>query len=86
MAVAIVSNNSEAAIRTFLAANDYAAYIAGVYARTSADISLLKPALHLLTAALLDQRCNDAHAVFIGDSVTDVEAGQAAGIAQVRSR
>ena len=79
-AVAVVSNNSEAAIRTFLAANDFAAYIAGVYARTSADISLLKPAPHLLTAALLDQRCDDAHAVFVGDSITDIEAGQAAGI------
>ncbi|MFI1463594.1 HAD family hydrolase [Nocardia carnea] len=80
IAVAIVSNNSEAAIRTFLAADDYAAYIAGVYARTSADVSLLKPAPHLLTAALNDQRCNEAHAVFVGDSIADIEAGQAAGI------
>lgn len=78
--VAIVSNNSVAAIDVYLSAHNLRAEIAGIFARTSADVSRLKPAPTLLTEALTELGFCPDDAVFIGDSMTDIEAGEAAGI------
>ncbi|WP_280488608.1 HAD family hydrolase [Nocardia farcinica] len=78
--VAIVSNNSVAAIDAYLTVHELRGCVAGIFARTSPDVSRLKPAPTLLLDALtaLDVPASDA--VFVGDSVTDVQAGHAAGV------
>ncbi|MGW6728122.1 HAD family hydrolase [Nocardia sp. NPDC055029] len=77
--VAIVSNNSVAAIDAYLRIHELRAYVAGIYARTSAD-TRLKPSPDLLEAALASLRVDTGTATFTGDSVTDLQAAQAAAL------
>jgi phosphoglycolate phosphatase len=76
--VAVVSNNSRAAVSAYLAAHQIEAD--AVVARTSSDPSLLKPNPHLVTTAIATLHGSKEASVFVGDSVSDVEAAQAAGI------
>ncbi|MBF6231559.1 HAD family hydrolase [Nocardia farcinica] len=78
--VAIVSNNSVAAIDAYLTAHGLRTQISGIFARTCADVSRLKPAPTLLLDALDTLNIPASNAVFVGDSITDVQAGQAAGV------
>lgn len=73
-AVGIVSNNSQAAISAYLDFHDLAGSVACVAARTSPDASLLKPSPHLLYRATLELAVRSHECVFVGDSLTDVEA------------
>ncbi|UGT58335.1 HAD family hydrolase [Nocardia asteroides] len=77
--VAIVSNNSVAAIDTYLRAHELRTHIAGIYARTSAA-TRLKPSPDLLTDALASLRADAAAASFTGDSVTDLQAAHSAAL------
>jgi HAD superfamily hydrolase (TIGR01509 family) len=81
--VAVVSNNSAQAVRAYLTMNQLEGYVSAIAARTSSDPTLMKPNPHLLEAALFDLDVPAAAAVFIGDSVTDVEAAIAAGVAPI---
>lgn len=79
-AVAIVSNNSTAAITAYLelrAINEAVQVVAG---RTTPDPDLLKPDPHLVLTALhaLDARAGDC--VLVGDSESDVDSSHAAGV------
>ncbi|MFF0493439.1 HAD family hydrolase [Nocardia sp. NPDC004068] len=80
MCVAIVSNNSVPAINAYLDAHDLRTHITGVFARRSADVSRLKPAPALLLEALDALGCSANQTVFVGDSLTDIQAGHAANV------
>ncbi|MFD3462515.1 HAD family hydrolase [Nocardia fluminea] len=75
--VAIVSNNSVAAVAAYLRTHGLQTYVSGIYARTSAATPL-KPSPHLLEAALAGLRTNARTASFTGDSVTDLLAADSA--------
>lgn len=81
--LAIVSNNSVAAIKTYLALHNLYAYVDLVSARPDADIALLKPNPHLVTAASRRLNVQEDRCTFIGDSLTDVEAAKAAGVRSI---
>jgi HAD superfamily hydrolase (TIGR01662 family) len=78
--IAIVSNNSERAVRTYLDQHGLADRVDLIAARTSADPALLKPSPHLLEQAITGLGASPAECVIIGDSITDVQAARSAGI------
>jgi phosphoglycolate phosphatase len=79
--VAIVSNNAADAVESYLRDHDLLRYIDGLAARVDGlNPRLLKPNPFLLERGLTAAGGDKAAAVFVGDSVTDVEAGRAAGI------
>ncbi|MBV7702843.1 HAD-IA family hydrolase [Nocardia nova] len=82
-AVAIVSNNSADAIAAYLAHHELSNDVSSIFARTSADVSKLKPNPYLLNQALSTLDLSTHEAVFVGDSVTDIEAARAAHVAPI---
>ncbi|MGI5178701.1 HAD family hydrolase [Dactylosporangium sp. CA-152071] len=79
--VAIVSNNSDEAIAACLARHSLTEHVDLVVGRYfGMPAQLLKPDPHLVQLALtrLDASANTA--AFVGDSVTDIEAGRAASV------
>jgi HAD superfamily hydrolase (TIGR01509 family) len=81
--VTVVSNNSAAAVDTFLGAESLRDYFHGVVARVDPDPSLLKPNPHLLLQAATALGAPPASCTLLGDSVTDVEAARRAGAGSV---
>jgi beta-phosphoglucomutase-like phosphatase (HAD superfamily) len=81
--VAIVSNNSAAAITAYLNRREMAWSVAHVLGRDPHDPARMKPNTWTLTRALdqLDVAASDA--VLIGDAVTDVEAARALGMPSI---
>lgn len=79
--VAVVSNNSEVSVRTFLDRFNWLDRFAAIACRTPETRRLLKPHPFLVLAAteLLDVPPQDC--VFVGDSPSDMHAGRAAGVA-----
>jgi phosphoglycolate phosphatase len=78
--VAIVSNNASVAVETYLRSHNLIRYIDGLAARVDGmPPRLLKPHPFLIERGLTAVHAQPADAVFIGDSVTDIEAGRAAG-------
>jgi phosphoglycolate phosphatase len=82
-AVAIVSNNSDAAVCAYLAQHGLMDRIDYISARTTANPALLKPSPHLLTQAITALNAHPAGCAIIGDSVTAIQAARAAGIASI---
>jgi phosphoglycolate phosphatase-like HAD superfamily hydrolase len=78
--VAIVSNNSGAAIRTYLQLHDLAEDVSLIVGRDSPDPDLMKPSPYLVRAAVGILDTEGRHCVFIGDSPSDVLAGLLAGV------
>jgi len=78
--VVIVSNNSAPAITAYLERHHLARYVTAVHGRHPGDPDLMKPAPYLLLAALHGASADPAAAVFVGDSVSDVQAGRAARV------
>jgi beta-phosphoglucomutase-like phosphatase (HAD superfamily) len=76
--ITVVSNNSDAAVRHFLARHDLTDAVPRVVARTESDPALLKPAPHLVTHAVHHGPVGPDCCVLIGDSTTDVLAARAA--------
>jgi beta-phosphoglucomutase-like phosphatase (HAD superfamily) len=81
--LAIVSNNSKRAVDTYLALSNLRCCVDEVSARTSADISLLKPSSHLVAAAARNLSIPQSKCTLIGDSLTDVHAAGATGTAMI---
>jgi HAD superfamily hydrolase (TIGR01549 family) len=81
--VAIVSNNSAEAVRTYLDMHALDRFVAVVSARTSSNPSLLKPNAFLIDQALKQLGTDPAACVLIGDTVTDIEAAIAAGVRSI---
>jgi phosphoglycolate phosphatase len=81
--VAVVSNNSERAVRAYLELHGLADRIDLLAARTSSDPALLKPSPHLIQQAITGLAAPADACVLIGDSTTDVQAARQAGIASI---
>jgi phosphoglycolate phosphatase len=82
--VGIVSNNATRAVETYLRRHQLDGHVDAVAARLDdMDPRQLKPQPYLVRQALALARTTPADAVLIGDSVSDVEAGHAAGIATI---
>lgn len=77
--VTIVSNNSQAAVQTFIDTHDLAHGVHGVVARTDSNPRLLKPSPHLVLTAMRQLGARPGECALIGDSTTDVTAAHAAG-------
>ena len=79
--VAVVSNNSAATIDAYLAAHQID--VDATAARSSADPRLLKPHPHLVLQAIAELHADPDATTLVGDSVSDVAAAHAAGIASI---
>jgi len=77
--VAVVSNNSSAAVRAFLMRTGWLAYVDASSARTSDTVEWLKPRPELLLFAADALDADIRGAVFVGDAVSDVIAAKRAG-------
>lgn len=78
-AVAVVSNNSEQAVRTYLELHGLDDRIQFISARTSHDPALLKPNPHLIEQAMTGLGASPDECALIGDSTTDMQAAVSAG-------
>jgi phosphoglycolate phosphatase len=78
--VAVVSNNSDRAVRSYLHLRGLDDRVDLVIARTSHDPALLKPSQHLVDAAIRELAADPGHCALVGDSTTDIEAGRLAGV------
>ncbi|GAB2829017.1 HAD family hydrolase [Lentzea nigeriaca] len=78
--VAIVSNNSAAAVEAYLHRYSLMPYVHCISARTEADPRLLKPNPFLLRQASDRLDTAATKSVMIGDSLSDIQAAQAADV------
>ncbi|MGH8893428.1 MAG: HAD family hydrolase [Actinomycetes bacterium] len=78
--VAIVSNNSIAAVRHFLERRGWEGRITAFACRTPETVDSLKPSPQLLLNAMRVLGIEPADALFVGDSPSDARAGQAAAV------
>jgi beta-phosphoglucomutase-like phosphatase (HAD superfamily) len=81
--VGVVSNNSPRAVNAYLDRHSLSGGIRLVVARTSHDPALLKPSPHLIDEAIRGLGANPAESALVGDSFTDIEAAQSAGVASI---
>jgi phosphoglycolate phosphatase len=77
--VSVVSNNSERAVRAYLARHALNGPVSIVIARTSPDPDLLKPCPHLLNEAIAASHADPAACTLVGDRVSDIDAARQAG-------
>jgi HAD superfamily hydrolase (TIGR01509 family) len=78
--VAVVSNNGARAVNAYLDRQGLSDSVRLVVARTSHDPALLKPSPHLIEEAVRALDADPAATALIGDSITDIEGAQRAGI------
>jgi len=78
--VAVVSNNSERAVRAYLDQHGLDDRIDYIAARTSPDTDLLKPHPHLLQQAITELAATRDECVLVGDQTTDMQAACTTGI------
>lgn len=81
--LAVVSNNSAAAVSAYLYEHDLDDYVQVISARDDTDPGLLKPNPHLLLRAMAQLGAKAEECVMVGDSTSDIEAAQAAGAAAI---
>jgi len=81
--VAVVSNNSAAAIESYLATHNLATDIDLVVGRADSNPALLKPNPHLIVQALHALSASPAMCTLIGDSSSDIEGSRAAGVRSI---
>jgi beta-phosphoglucomutase-like phosphatase (HAD superfamily) len=79
--VAIVSNNSPAAIRTYL--GRYALHVDAIIGRTDADPAHLKPRPYLLHHAIAALAAESVFSTLIGDSSSDIAAARSLGLGSI---
>ncbi|TWP51557.1 HAD family phosphatase [Lentzea tibetensis] len=78
--LAIVSNNSAAAVEEYLHLHGLAPHVSYVSARTEPDPSLLKPSTFLLRQASDALGIAAAECTLVGDSLTDIQAAHDSGV------
>jgi phosphoglycolate phosphatase len=78
--VVIVSNNAEAAIRAYLERWLLSSYVVAVIGRPVGRPDLMKPDAYTVDEALRLLGTEPNRAVFVGDSVSDVEVSRAVGV------
>ncbi|MFC7530493.1 HAD family hydrolase [Actinoplanes sp. GCM10030250] len=81
--VAVVSNNSAAAIEAYLTAHGLASYVNPIIGRAFADPRRMKPNPEPVLAAVHALRAAPEHCTLVGDSLSDIEAAHAAGVAVI---
>ncbi|MEV6981568.1 HAD family hydrolase [Sphaerisporangium sp. NPDC051017] len=82
--LAVVSNNSDAAIKTYTENHGLLGYFDHISARALfQDPALLKPHPYLITQALNALGADPALTALIGDSVTDIQSAKTAGILSI---
>ncbi|WP_306512582.1 HAD family hydrolase [Janibacter hoylei] len=81
--LAIVSNNSTSAVRVFLDRFGWTSKFAALSCRESNALDRLKPDPYLVKQALRLLAITPHRAVFVGDSLSDVDAGHAAKVAVI---
>ncbi|MFG1879361.1 HAD family hydrolase [Sphaerisporangium sp. NPDC049003] len=82
--LAVVSNNSDAAIKTYTENHGLLAYFDHISARALfQDPALLKPHPYLINQALNALSADPALTILIGDSVTDIESAKTAEILSI---
>jgi HAD superfamily hydrolase (TIGR01509 family) len=81
--VAVISNNSQAAVQRYLAAHRLVEHVDVIVGRTEPDPRLLKPNPHLVVRALDTLGSDPASCALVGDSISDIQAAQAAGTASI---
>ncbi len=79
-AVAVVSNNAERAVQLYLTRHGLDDRTGPVFARTSYDPALLKPSPHLIDKAVQALNADRAATALVGDSITDIDGSNLAGI------
>lgn len=72
--LAVVSNNSQAAVSAYLYAHEIDDYVSVISAREDSDPALLKPNPHLVQRAMAQLGAAAEECVMVGDSVADIEA------------
>jgi phosphoglycolate phosphatase len=77
--VAVISNNSEEAVRAYLAAHDLDSQIDLIAARTSCDPAILKPSPYLINQAADKLGAPVSACVVVGDSPADIQSARRAG-------
>jgi beta-phosphoglucomutase-like phosphatase (HAD superfamily) len=80
---AVVSNNSERAVQSYLNRYGLADRTGPVFARTSYDSALLKPNPHLIQRAIQALGALPAVAALVGDPLTDIEGSRVAGVESI---
>jgi HAD superfamily hydrolase (TIGR01509 family) len=78
--VAVVSNNSQAAVETYLQAHHLDQSVDLVVGRTQPDPTLLKPNPHLVVRAMRALGADPHACALVGDTASDVQSARAAGI------
>ncbi|MGH3731242.1 MAG: HAD family hydrolase [Micromonosporaceae bacterium] len=81
--VAIVSNNSEPAIRAYLDVHTLTGWIAPIVGRAYATPDRMKPNPAPIVDAMTVLGVDPATCALVGDSVTDIEAARAAGVRSI---
>jgi phosphoglycolate phosphatase-like HAD superfamily hydrolase len=82
--VAIVSNNSKAAVEAYLSRHGLLSMFARIVARYDGmDPHYLKPNRHLVMLALIGMDAAPWSTTLVGDSVTDIKAARSAGIRSI---
>jgi phosphoglycolate phosphatase len=81
--VAVVSNNSAAAVHSYLARHGLDDRISLVIARTNHDPALLKPSPHLIIQAVRALNAEPGECGLVGDSVTDIQAARFASVQSI---
>jgi len=81
--VAVISNNSVAAVTRYLQDHGLMPVVDQISARAAGDPGLMKPSPYLIRQALALLDAEAAQSVVVGDSLTDIEAAKAAGTLSV---
>jgi HAD superfamily hydrolase (TIGR01509 family) len=81
--VAVVSNNSAVAIRPYLTAHDLATYVTTIIGRAYADPRRMKPHPGRVLDAMHALGAGPGSCVLVGDSLADIDAAPAAGVAAI---
>jgi HAD superfamily hydrolase (TIGR01509 family) len=79
-ALAVVSNNSQAAVEAYLRIHQLDRHVDLVVGRTQPDPTLLKPSPHLVVHAMQALGADRGASAFVGDTPSDVESAHAAGM------
>jgi beta-phosphoglucomutase-like phosphatase (HAD superfamily) len=81
--LAIVSNNPDSAVETYLAIHGLTSNIDVIASRTRPDPDLLKPSAHLIQIAVRSLMTFPGSSTLIGDSASDITAANRASVPSV---
>ncbi|MCZ7434859.1 HAD family phosphatase [Micromonospora sp. WMMC241] len=80
LSVAVVSNNSAGAVSAYLSAHRLAGYVSPVIGRAYAEPARMKPNPDPILQAVRALGESSDRCVLVGDSLSDIEGAQAAGV------